>query len=238
MQVLRFVLLGALLSSSVAETPENLEKSSKMLRAKKIDLSRSAPRLEVGPREAIPEEKDSKREAASQTVIGKADSADKTALDSDISTESATKKAESNKKAESYEKAKSKSETESKDRSRRLLRSEPRLEVGSKDVFPDEVSPDCTAPTSAKTKEAESEALNDAETKKVEKSKKASVGSDILKVGPGTNPGSEADPDAKAEPKQKLAESSLGSPVPAKRSLMTSTTTELRKEGVHLRTAA
>ena len=210
MQVLHLVLIGALLSRSWAvEEPEFLTKKSRMLRAQNVNLSRSAPRLEVGPRDAVPDEMNTESEGDSEDVVEDTEPEEKATMNSEIANVDTNKK-----------EAKTKSENKAKDRSRRLLRSEPRLEVGPREAVLDEPSPDCTAPTSLMADEADSKVTSDTETKKTEKNKKASANSESLKVGPGINPGSGAESDAKVKPQQKSKDSSLDSPAPAKRSLM------------------
>ena len=206
MQVLHLVLIGALLSRSWAvEEPEYLTKSSRMLRAQNVDPSRSAPRFEVGPMEAVPDELNPESEEGSGVVIEEMEPVGKGAVNSDIANVDTNKKA-----------AKAKSVNKAKDRSRKLLRSEPRLEVGPREAVLDDLNSDCTAPTSLKADEADSKVPSDTETKKTEKNKNASANSESLKVGPGTNAGPGSESDAKVKPKQKSMDSSLDSPAPAK----------------------
>ena len=92
------------------------------------------------------------------------------------------------------------------------------------------------APTSQKTIESEN-ITKDVATESVEKKSKNAAHSDFIKVGPGTNPGSGA------QPEQKSTNFAFGTPVSATRSLMASDAddfraAELRGQTTHLRTAA
>ena len=78
MQALRVVVVSLLLSTTWAgETSGNVLKNKKMLRAQSFDtpqLPRSAPRLEVGPKVAIPDEDVSQLSTKTDEVDNKATS--------------------------------------------------------------------------------------------------------------------------------------------------------------------